>query len=154
MKKILLITLISFGFAFNVQSQEFNNIPTSPDFELLADGWYKFQLEGTLFDVELKAGKLVKGNITWFDGSSYSGNLSGTQLSGKGTYVWPDKSRYEGAFKKHQRHGKGSLIAADGTKWSGKWKANKKNGKGKIFDVHGQVLEEGVWESDQLIADK
>ncbi|WP_394971805.1 hypothetical protein [uncultured Croceitalea sp.] len=154
MKKIALVLLFAFGTTLSIQAQEFNTIPTSQEFKLLADGWYKFSLEGTSFDVEIKAGKFVKGNIKWFDGATYSGTLAGTELSGKGTYVWKDGSKYEGSFKKHMRHGKGSLTKADGTKWSGKWKENLKNGKGKIFDANGNVLEEGTWASNELVANK
>ena len=154
MKKNILILLLTFGIALGASAQAFNTIPTSQEFKLLADGWYKFSLEGTSFDVELKGGKLVKGNIFWFDGSSYSGTLNGSELSGKGTYIWQDGSRYEGTFKKHMRHGKGSLINIDGTKWSGKWKENLKNGKGKKLDANGNVLEEGVWQLNELVASK
>ncbi|WP_350288543.1 hypothetical protein [uncultured Croceitalea sp.] len=154
MKKLFVVLLLSASAILSTQAQEFNTIPSSNDLKLLADGWYKFDIEGTFFDTEIRAGKLVKGNIKWFDGSKYSGTLSGFELSGKGTYTWPDGSRYEGALKKHQRHGKGSLIAMDGTKWSGKWKENKKNGKGKVFDAEGNVLKEGIWELNELVAEK
>jgi hypothetical protein len=154
MKKIVLILVFTFGLVITTQAQAFNTIPSSQEFKKLDDGWYKFSLEGTTFDVEVKAGKLVKGNIKWFDGSSYSGTLNGTELSGKGTYIWQNGSKYEGSFKKHMRHGKGSLTMADGTKWSGKWKENLKNGKGKIFDADGNIVEEGTWSSNEILASK
>ena len=154
MKKIFFTFLMSIGFSLGIQAQEFNFIPSSIDIKALTDGWYKYDLQGTSFDVEIKAGKLTQGNIKWFDGSTYSGTLADTELSGKGTYVWPDGSRYEGAFKKHQRHGKGSFIDAKGIKWSGKWKANQKNGKGKIFDAEGAIIKEGVWSANELVTNK
>lgn len=153
-RNILLSNLLFFGFLLGISAQEFNRIPYDASLKTLSDGWYKFQIEGTSFDVELAGGRYVKGNIKWFDGSEYSGSLAGPNLHGKGTYKWPDGTRYEGAFKKHQRHGKGSLINSDGTKWSGKWKADEKNGKGTIFNAEGAVVQEGVWASDQLVADK
>lgn len=154
MKKTIFVLLFSFGITAGIQAQEFNTIPTSQDVRSLADGWYKFSLEGTTFDVEIKTGRYAQGNIKWFDGATYSGTLTGSELSGKGTYTWPDGSKYEGSLKKHMRHGKGSLTNSDGTKWSGKWKANLRNGKGKIFDANGAVLEEGTWSSNQLLASK
>ena len=154
MKKTLTSLLLLTSFVFVTQAQEMQSIPSSKELQLFTDGWYKFQLEGTFFDVEISSGKLVKGNIKWFDGSEYSGSLSDTMISGKGTYKWPDGSRYEGSFKNHQRHGKGSFIKADGTKWSGKWKANAKNGKGKVFDADGKVIQEGVWEANKFREDK
>ncbi len=153
-KKILLLTMTFFGVIVGMSAQVLNRVPYSTELKLLGNGWYKFQIEGTSFDVELVGGKYVKGNIQWFDGATYSGSLAGQNIQGKGTYTWPNGSRYEGTFKNHERHGKGSFIKADGTKWSGKWKNNEKNGKGKIFDAEGAVIQEGVWESDELIAEK
>ena len=153
MKKIYTL-LFSALFAFGAQAQEFNFIPSSQEIQKLDNGWYKFNLEGTRFDVEIQGGKLLKGNIKWFDGAEYSGDLSGRNFSGKGSYTWPDGSKYEGAFKGHQRYGKGSLTDKDGTKWSGKWKENQKNGKGKIFDANGVAIKEGVWKAGELVSSK
>ena len=154
MKKIFLTLVMGIIVSLNIQAQEFNFIPSSQELNDFADGWYKFDLQGTSFDVEVKAGRLAQGNIKWFDGSSYSGTLAGSELSGKGTYTWPDGSKYEGSLKKHQRHGKGSLIDPTGVKWSGKWKNNQKNGKGKIFNAEGELVKEGVWASNQLVTKK
>ncbi|WP_136465755.1 hypothetical protein [Flagellimonas onchidii] len=151
MNKSILSFVVLLFTLFTLQAQEFNTIPFHTDLSTLQDGWYKFELENTYFDVELAAGKLKKGIIKWADGSKYSGSLSGTSFSGKGTYTWPDGSRYEGAFRKHKRHGKGSYINFDGTKWSGKWAANHKNGKGTVFDANGKALKHGVWQSNELI---
>ncbi len=153
-RKSLLFGLAFFGLVLGAFAQNLNRIPYSSQLSSLENGWYKFEIEGASFDVEMAGGKYVKGNIKWFDGSEYSGSLAGQKIQGKGTYKWPDGSRYEGSFKNHQRHGKGSFIKADGTKWSGKWKANEKNGKGKIFNAEGAVIQEGVWASDELVADK
>ena len=152
MKKILLTLLLGFIVPIATFSQEFNTIPTDSQVSQLPDGWYKFQIEGVLFDVELQQGKYKKGNITWFDGSTYSGSLSGAYLSGRGTYTWPNGSQYLGSFRKHKRHGKGTQVAEDGSKWSGKWKNNQKNGKGTTFDPDGIVLNKGVWVAGELTA--
>ncbi|MEX0314162.1 MAG: hypothetical protein AB3N18_08290 [Allomuricauda sp.] len=151
MNKFLFFFLVLLTTILTAQAQDFNTIPFHSDLNSLQDGWYKFELQGTQFDVEFASGKLKKGNITWSDGSTYSGSLSGVSFSGKGTYIWPDGSRYEGSFKNHKRHGKGSLIHTDGTKWSGKWTANNKNGKGTSFDTQGEAIQKGVWESNELI---
>jgi len=152
MKKIVLtVALVIMAFS-SLAAQEFNRVPYNPEIKGLSEGWYKFTMEGTVFDVEVSLGRYVKGNITWFDGSSYSGDLSGTDLNGKGSYTWPDGSKYEGSFRKHKRHGKGSLTKADGEKWSGKWKNNLKNGKGTIFDSQGAIVKKGVWQAGELVA--
>ncbi len=154
MKKIFYVIVFAFTIGFNLNAQDFNTIPYNTQLKSFADGWYQLELEGVQLDVELRAGKYVKGNVTWPDGASYSGGLSGVKLSGKGTYVWSNGHRYEGAFKNHQRHGIGSQIDADGMKWSGKWKGNQKNGKGKVFDPNGMVTQKGVWTANELVARK
>ncbi|WP_299763032.1 hypothetical protein [uncultured Dokdonia sp.] len=154
MKKIILIVGLVIATVFNMQGQEINAIPYSSDISQLPDGWHKFTLQGASFDVEVASGNLVKGNVIWFDGTKYSGNLAGSVISGRGTYTWPDGTRYEGAFRNNQRHGKGSMILLDNSKWSGKWKNNKKNGKGKQFDASGEIVQQGVWEGDQFLGAK
>ena len=154
MKKIFLVVSLVAATVLSVQAQTINAIPFSPDIAQLPDGWHKFTLQGASFDVEVTSGRLVKGNISWFDGTKYSGNLSGSIISGRGTYTWPNGTRYEGSFKNNQRHGKGSLILVDNSKWSGKWKYNKKNGKGKQFDTFGEIVQQGVWEENEFIGTK
>ncbi|MFC4633880.1 hypothetical protein ACFO3O_08175 [Dokdonia ponticola] len=154
MKKIFFIVSLMMTTIFNLQAQAINAIPFSPDIAQLPDGWHKFTLQGASFDVEVASGNLVKGNISWFDGTKYSGNLSGSVISGRGTYTWPDGTRYEGSFKNNQRHGKGSMILVDHSKWSGKWKHNKKNGKGKLFDTSGEIVLQGVWVENEFVDSK
>jgi len=154
MKKVLLMMSLIIVVVFNIQAQEINAIPFSSDIAQLSDGWHKFTLQGASFDVEVASSNLVKGNIVWFDGTKYSGNLAGFVISGKGTYTWPDGTRYEGSFRNNQRHGKGSMILLDKSKWSGKWKNNKKNGKGKQYDASGAIVQQGVWAADQFVGAK
>ncbi len=129
-------------------AQTFKTVEVVEEIKTLKDDWYKYATEDAKFDVEVISGELNKGNITWFDGSSYSGGFKNNSLYGKGTYKLPSGIIYEGDFKNNMRHGKGSLILQDGTKWSGKWKENKKNGKGKVFNSEGEIIKTGVWEMD------
>jgi len=117
--------MIGFG---QLIAQELNVIPVST-VRQLPDGWHKFTEQGARFDVEVLGGKLVKGNIIWFDSSSYSGSFAGNRIS----------------------HGKGSMINSDGSKWSGKWKLNQKNGKGKSFDNEGAIVQQGIWEQNEYV---
>ncbi|WP_346881826.1 hypothetical protein [uncultured Algibacter sp.] len=138
----------------SITAQNVNIIPSSPHIKQLPNGWHKFAFEGTNFDVEVEEGYLIKGNIVWFDGSKYSGQLSNFSISGRGTYSWVDGRRYEGSFKNNLRHGKGSLIEQDNSKWSGKWKNNKKNGKGTLFDKSGKIVKKGTWKENKYIDTK
>lgn len=154
MKNLILSILVcTVGYA-TVQAQEIKVLPTNQETSNLPDGWHKFQLQGVTFDVEVLSGRYSQGNVVWFDGTTYSGGLSGAFITGRGTYTWPNGMRYEGSFKKGKRHGKGSLILTNGQKWSGKWKENKKNGKGKVFNEEGTLVEQGVWEDDVLVEAK
>ncbi len=150
MKKVILTFIFAIGIIWTSQAQQIKTIPFSRDIAQLPDGWHKFQVQGASFDVEVLGGRLIQGNVTWLDGTKYSGSLSNNYISGRGTYTWPDGRRYEGSFKKSQRSGKGSMIEKDGSKWSGKWKENKRNGKGKIFAKDGSLVSKGVWEDDQI----
>ena len=151
-KYILFFSLLVMGLG-QVIAQELNAVPVST-VRQLPDGWHKYTEQGASFDVEVRSGNLVRGNIVWFDNTSFSGTFSGNRISGKGTYKWSDGKRYEGSFKNNERHGKGSMIASDGSKWSGKWKLNQKNGKGKAFDNAGNLVQEGVWEQNQFVGVK
>ena len=152
MKKILLILL--FGYGLVLHAQTIQSLPYNSEIKQLPDGWHKFIIEGATFDVEVISGKLVQGNVTWFDGATYSGSLGGDVIAGRGTYKWANGSRYEGSFKDNLRHGRGSLIQKDGSKWSGKWKKDQKNGKGKMFNVSGEITRKGVWQANQYIGEK
>ena len=151
MKKLLFTLLIFCTISFGTKAQEIKVLPTNQETARFPDGWHKFQLQGVVFDVEIISGRYTQGNVTWLDGTTYSGRLRGAFISGRGTYTWSSGSRYEGSFKRSQRHGKGSLILVNGQKWSGKWKNNKKNGKGKVFDKNGEIIKTGLWEDDQLV---
>ena len=154
MKKILLLSVLFLGIFTTVHAQGTKTLPTNLEVSSWPDGWHKFELQGAVFDVEILGGKYAQGVVKWFDGTSYSGGLSGAFVSGRGTYTWANGVRYEGSFKKGKRHGKGSLILITGKKWSGKWKDDKKNGKGKVFDKEGNIVEQGVWENDKLVSSK
>lgn len=148
MKPLVFLFLLSIT---SLSAQQFNLIE-NPDLSQLADGWYKFVTDNASFDVEVINHTLNQGTITWFDGSTYSGELRGHKLHGKGTYTWANGMMYSGKLKNHMRHGKGTLVLQNKSKWYGKWKENRKHGKGKIFDAKGIVITSGTWELDVLVA--
>ncbi len=151
MKKRILFILL-FGSIFTLQAQQLNTVSNAVA-KTLPDGWYTFEHEGAKFDVEVKVGYIVKGNIQWFNKDSFSGDLVGSELSGKGTYTWSNGEKYEGSFKGNQRHGKGTMYWKNGEKFHGKWKNNAQNGKGKLWKADGSIVE-GVWENGVLIKQK
>ncbi|MCK8521568.1 hypothetical protein M0D21_08310 [Aquimarina sp. D1M17] len=148
---ILIIALVISAFGIQAQDVKY---PVVKGLKQLPNGWHKFSYAGTIFDVEVRDGYLIKGNVTWFDNSHYSGSFVGNKISGKGTYTWSNGDRYEGAFRNNQRHGKGTMYWKDGRKYTGKWKNNFQNGKGKSYDPNGNLTAEGIWESAVLIKEK
>ncbi|MDH7445485.1 hypothetical protein [Aquimarina sp. 2201CG14-23] len=150
MKKSILLLVVVILACFSGNAQKIHTIPTK-QINQLSSGWHKFVSEGATFDVEVLNGTLIKGNIIWFDTSTYSGSFSGNKISGRGTYTWPNGDRYEGGFRGNKLHGKGTFYKSDGTKHQGKWKHNKKNGKGKRYDSQGNIVQQGTWEQDVYI---
>ncbi len=153
MKEITMLLLFLSCVSIDGWSQNMNDVPTKAA-EILPNGWHKFQLQGVVFDVEITDRAFVKGNIKWFDGSTYSGSLGRKGISGRGTYTWPNGERYEGATRNNMRHGKGTMYWEDGTKFSGKWRENKQHGKGKLFDANGEVVKSGIWQKGTFIDKK
>ncbi|MFP2995829.1 hypothetical protein ABN763_07960 [Spongiivirga sp. MCCC 1A20706] len=149
-RNVFTLLLLTIGFITNAQI--INNVPGLVASQL-DNGWYKYQSEGATFDVEVKDGYIIRGNIKWFNEDTYSGSLSLSSIAGKGTYTWANGERYEGAFKKNQRHGKGSMYYVNGEKFSGKWKKDKRHGKGKIWKTDGSIVT-GVWENGVLVSTK
>jgi len=153
MKKIGILLLLISCVSFYSYAQSMNYIPTK-SVNILPNGWHKFELHSVVYDVEVTDHVLVKGNIKWFDGSTYSGSLGAKGISGRGTYTWPNGERYEGSARNNERHGKGTMYWKDGTKFNGKWKRNKQHGKGKLFDANGTITQSGIWEEGKLIKEK
>ena len=152
MKKIIFLVVFVLTVCF-VNAQEMNFI-SNKIAKVLPNGWHKFKDAGVVYDVEVNDGWFVKGNVVWFDRSSYSGSLGSKGISGKGTYKWPNGDRYEGTSKNNARHGKGTMYWKNGTKFIGKWKNNKQHGKGKLFDAEGNIVKAGVWENGEFTAKK
>ncbi len=150
MRNFFILSILCSSFSLFNYAQTINSIPTKAA-QILPNGWHKFQLSGVVYDVEIKERAFVKGNIKWFDGSTYSGSLGSKGISGKGTYTWANGERYEGSLKNNERHGKGTMYWKDGTKFSGKWRENKQHGKGKLFDANGVVVKIGTWQMGTFI---
>ena len=150
MKKYILFLGLIIGVSFHCSAQKINTVPAK-NIRQLPNGWHKFLSAGATFDVEVLNGSLLKGNIIWFDGSTYSGGFHNNTLTGKGTYTWTNGDRYEGSFKGNKRQGKGTMYKKDGSKHQGKWKNNKKHGKGKAYDSSGKLIKQGNWEDGVFI---
>jgi hypothetical protein len=55
----------------------------------------------------LSAAKCRQTEVEYKSGARYSGDVVGTQRSGRGVFTWTDGAHYEGEFANNMRHGTG-----------------------------------------------
>lgn len=48
-----------------------------------------------------------QGNVQYYSGNSYNGQIYKNQIDGIGEYTWKDKTKYSGQFKKNKITGFG-----------------------------------------------
>ncbi|MEO1049270.1 MAG: hypothetical protein AAFX87_01500 [Bacteroidota bacterium] len=148
MKRLSLLLLILITSAVSLMAQD------NPQKLNLPNGWNRFTINGIYYDVEIQDGRIHgKGNVTWPDGSSYSGAWNNNQISGPGTYKWSNGDRYEGSFRNNKRHGYGTMYWNDGSKYGGVWKEDKRHGKGRMWHTDGK-FEKGLWADNQYLGPK
>ena len=92
---------------------------------------------------------------SYFDKSTYEGNLVNGKCHGKGVYTYPNGDRYEGAFVDGKKTGIGTMYFANGNRYEGEFKDGRFHGKGTFFYVNGNRLEgscvEGNWQGRALL---
>lgn len=77
-----------------------------------------------------------KGEATWTDGSTYSGEFFDGMPHGKGTFTYQNGDVYVGEFEYGFRSGKGTMTFSNGDTYIGDWKADMMHGTGK-YTFHG-----------------
>jgi hypothetical protein len=115
-------------------------------------------------------GEMVKGRITYTDGTIYEGDCKSGRRHGNGTCIYADGSRYEGQWKDDMTHGKGKITYpvgesyegdwmyndyygkgtfcyADGTRYVGGWENNRRHGRGTFIYANGEWYS-GEWKYD------
>ena len=85
------------------------------------------------------------------NGDEYVGEWRNDEPHGGGTYKFADGSEYVGEYRQGKWHGHGSHTFADGQKFVGEFKDGERLGQGVLYAADGTVLEEGYWESDELV---
>ena len=97
-----------------------------------------------------KEGKLYKGSIKKFDGTTCTGTFEDDKLSGEnGKKTEPDGTVSKGAFKNGQLNGQGIKTDPDGTVYEGIFKNGQLNGQGIKTEPDGTVYE-GIFKNGQL----
>lgn len=95
------------------------------------------QIKGYCIDNRLDR----KVQMTWPDGSSYTGDLEDRLRHGKGTFTWPDGSSYKGGWVGDNEDGYGELRAPDGSIiFEGIWVGGLKHGAGTSYLENGLIM--------------
>ena len=100
---------------------------------------HKFTQSGLLWDTEQEK-------------SYYKGEKTAEGVyHGAGELTFQDGSAYTGAFVNGEKHGKGSLkeMIKGGSKYDGEWKHDMREGVGVVEWGNGKRIE-GTWSNDRL----
>ncbi|KAK1887115.1 MORN repeat-containing protein 4 [Dissostichus eleginoides] len=113
---------------------------------------------GEEYHGEWKEGKTERlrhglGQLTFSDGTCYTGQFENGLFNGCGTLVFPDESRYEGEFVQGKFQGAGVFTCFDGMRFEGEFKSGCVDGYGILTFLDGVPGggHEGLFESSQLV---
>ncbi len=93
-----------------------------------------------------------EGKFIWADGRVYEGRWENHERNGYGTLRWPNGQTYRGGWEHNEITGAGMLTKPDGTHFVGQWKQGRREGEGALYNAKAEVIQEGVWRNDTLIA--
>ncbi|KAK9540865.1 hypothetical protein VZT92_003286 [Zoarces viviparus] len=99
------------------------------------------------------------GQLTFSDGTCYTGQFENGLFSGCGVLVFPDGSRYEGEFVQGKFQGAGVFARFDGMRFEGEFKSGCVDGYGALTFLDGGPgggagggnSHEGLFETNQLM---
>lgn len=105
---------------------------------ILWDGKCKFDNSTGKYVLFYKDGKASNAQITFSDGTTYTGQCSDT-LSGTGTMSFTTGDQYSGAFEKGLRCGKGVYTWQTGDRYDGGWQNDSMSGTGTYTYLDGST---------------
>ncbi|XP_029284233.1 MORN repeat-containing protein 4-like isoform X1 [Cottoperca gobio] len=95
------------------------------------------------------------GQLTFSDGTCYTGQFENGLFNGCGVLVFPDGSRYEGDFVQGKFQGAGVFTHFDGMKFEGEFRSGCVDGYGLLTLLDGGGGggggHEGLFETNQLM---
>lgn len=106
----------------------------------IQEGLMKKLLEkGSLYEgqVNKNGDRHGKGRISYFDGSSYEGDLVLNQRDGQGVETLKSGMVYDGDWVNDVKHGEGTLKYPDGKIIKTFWDNGRKHGDGVVIDPKG-----------------
>jgi hypothetical protein len=101
--------------------------------------------DGRRFEGQHLGNYLVRGIMTFPDGTVYRGGWTHGKRDGPGVVEFPDGSRYDGDFELGEYHGHGKLTWSDGGYYIGAWKHGQIQGKGIEVRADGSIRHDGLW---------
>lgn len=107
---------------------------------------------GQIFEGYYKRDLMVRGKVTYPDGSKFEGRFRHDKHEGNGKFLFADGALYRGEFAGGKFHGQGSLFWTDGTWYQGAFEAGQRHGKGKEFNADGSVRHEGHFHRGQPLS--
>uniref|UniRef100_UPI001A99B5BD MORN repeat-containing protein 4-like n=1 Tax=Gasterosteus aculeatus aculeatus TaxID=481459 RepID=UPI001A99B5BD len=93
------------------------------------------------------------GQLTFSDGTCYTGQFENGLFSGCGALVFADGSRYEGEFVQGKFQGAGVFTRFDGMRFEGEFRSGCVDGYGVLTPLDGGPGaggHEGLFETNQL----
>ncbi|TKS68672.1 MORN repeat-containing protein 4 [Collichthys lucidus] len=96
------------------------------------------------------------GQLTFSDGTCYTGQFENGLFNGCGVLVFPDGSRYEGEFVQGKFQGAGIFTRFDGMRFEGEFKSGCVDGYGVLAfpdggPCGGGTIHEGLFETNELM---
>jgi len=83
------------------------------------------------------------GELTFSDGSIYTGQLQNNVMAGRGRILKPNGDIYHGEWVGNRAQGNGIFASSDGNYLDGQWTQDEQNGFGKNSWNNGEIKYEG-----------
>lgn len=105
-----------------------------------SSGLYSFENISGKYEITYSAGQMVSANITFTDGTVYSGGCQNGEIFGTGTINYPNGDTYTGEYQDGKRNGQGTYQWSSGDCYQGEWLADVMSGTGKYALASGEKL--------------
>lgn len=104
---------------------------------IFIDGTYTYTQNDVEYEITFQDSESKTAVIHFTDGTSYSGDFLGNDLSGTGTMNFANGDCYEGGFLSGARENSGTYTWADGEYYTGQWHNDVIDGQGVYVFANG-----------------
>lgn len=121
------------------------------------DGTCVFENNTGKYFLSYREGTIDNAEISFLDGTTYSGGATTDNLSGIGTMIFPNEDEFTGSFENGKRNGQGVYKWASGESYDGEWSDDKMTGTGTYIyydgskasgTFEGNLFTDGTYEVD------